>query len=32
MAREPLITTRFDATSTADDVVRGLDLHGRQAS
>lgn len=31
MAREPLITTRFDATSTADDVVRGLDLHGRQA-
>ena len=31
MAREPLITTRFDATNTADDVVRGVDLHGRQA-
>ena len=30
MAHEPLITTRFDATSTADDVVRGVDLHGRQ--
>ncbi len=31
MAHESLITTRFDATSTADDVVRGVDLQGRQA-
>ena len=30
MAHERLITTRFDATSTADDIVRGVDLHGRQ--
>ncbi|MDT7705389.1 MAG: hypothetical protein QOG20_996 [Pseudonocardiales bacterium] len=30
-AHEPLITTRFNATSTADDVVRGVDLQGRQA-
>ena len=27
----PLITTRFDATSTADDVVRGVDLSGLRA-
>ncbi len=27
----PLITTRFDATSTADEVVDGVDLHGRRA-
>ena len=27
----PLITTRFDATSTADDVVEGLDLSGKRA-
>ncbi len=27
----PLITTRFDATSTSDDVVAGLDLSGRRA-
>lgn len=26
-----LITTPFDAGSTADDVVEGVDLHGRQA-
>lgn len=26
-----MITTRFDGTSTADDVVRGVDLTGRQA-
>lgn len=25
-----LITTPFDASSTADDVVEGMDLHGRQ--
>ena len=25
-----LITTAFDASSTADDVVEGMDLHGRQ--
>jgi NAD(P)-dependent dehydrogenase (short-subunit alcohol dehydrogenase family) len=31
MAQESLITTRFDATSTAADVVRGADLRGRQA-
>jgi len=31
MVPVPLITTRFDATSTGDDVVRGVDLHGRQA-
>jgi len=28
---EPLITTRFDATSTADDVVAGMDLSGLRA-
>ena len=28
---EPLITTRFDATSTADDVVAGVDLSGIRA-
>lgn len=27
----PLITTRFDATSTADDIVAGLDLGGVRA-
>src|ERR1700691_4064252 len=27
----PLITTRFDATSTADDVVAGVDLSGLRA-
>jgi NAD(P)-dependent dehydrogenase (short-subunit alcohol dehydrogenase family) len=27
----PLITTRFDATSTADDVVAGMDLSGVRA-
>src|SRR3954470_2581305 len=27
----PLITTRFDATSTADEVVEGLDLTGVRA-
>ncbi len=27
----PLITTRFDATSTADEVVDGVDLDGRRA-
>jgi NAD(P)-dependent dehydrogenase (short-subunit alcohol dehydrogenase family) len=26
-----LITTRFDASSTADDVVEGIDLHGTKA-
>ncbi|MDT0263635.1 hypothetical protein [Jatrophihabitans lederbergiae] len=31
MAQESLIVTRFDATSTAADVVRGADLRGRQA-
>ncbi len=31
MAGAPLITTRFDATSTADDVIRGVDLEGRHA-
>ena len=31
MAQATLITTRFDATSTAADVVRGADLRGRQA-
>jgi NAD(P)-dependent dehydrogenase (short-subunit alcohol dehydrogenase family) len=30
-ARSPLITTRFDATSTADDVVAGVDLSGVRA-
>ena len=30
-ADSPLITTRFDATSTADDVVAGLDLTGVRA-
>jgi NAD(P)-dependent dehydrogenase (short-subunit alcohol dehydrogenase family) len=29
--RDPLITTRFDATSTADDVVAGIDLSGLRA-
>jgi NAD(P)-dependent dehydrogenase (short-subunit alcohol dehydrogenase family) len=28
---DPLITTRFDATSTADDVVAGIDLSGVRA-
>jgi NAD(P)-dependent dehydrogenase (short-subunit alcohol dehydrogenase family) len=28
---DPLITTRFDATSTADDVVAGVDLSGVRA-
>jgi len=28
---DPLITTRFDATSTADDVVAGVDLAGIRA-
>lgn len=28
---DPTITTRFDATSTAADVVRGVDLSGRHA-
>jgi NAD(P)-dependent dehydrogenase (short-subunit alcohol dehydrogenase family) len=28
---DPLITTRFDATSTADDVVAGMDLSGIRA-
>jgi len=28
---QPLITTRFDATSTADDVVAGVDLSGLRA-
>jgi len=31
VASESLITTRFDGTSTADDVVRGVSLEGRQA-
>jgi len=31
MAPTSLITTRFDATSTAADVVRGVDLSGRHA-
>lgn len=31
MSQESLITTPFDATSTAADVVRGADLRGRQA-
>lgn len=30
-ARAPLITTRFDATSTADEVVAGVDLGGVRA-
>jgi len=30
-ANSPLITTRFDATSTADDVVAGVDLSGVRA-
>ncbi len=30
-ADSPLITTRFDATSTADDVVAGMDLGGVRA-
>ncbi len=29
--REALITTQFDATSTAEDVVTGLDLSGVRA-
>jgi len=31
MAPTPLITTRFDATSTAVEVVHGVDLSGRRA-
>ncbi len=31
LEHEPLITTRFDATSTADDVVAGMDLSGLRA-
>jgi len=31
MAPRSLITTRFDATSTAEDVVRGADLSGQYA-
>ncbi len=31
MMQEPLITTGFDATSTAADVVAGVDLSGRNA-
>jgi len=31
MAADPLITTGFSATSTADDVVRGVDLDGQRA-
>ena len=31
MAERPLITTRFDASSTADDVVAGHDLAGLRA-
>ncbi len=30
-ANQPLITTRFDGTSTADDVVAGVDLTGVRA-
>jgi len=30
-AHDPLITTRFDATSTADDVVAGVELAGLRA-
>jgi NAD(P)-dependent dehydrogenase (short-subunit alcohol dehydrogenase family) len=30
-ANSPLITTRFDSTSTADDVVAGVDLSGFRA-
>ena len=30
-AHDPLITTRFDAASTADDVVAGVDLSGVRA-
>ncbi len=29
MGQRSLITTRFDAASTADDVARGVDLRGR---
>ncbi len=30
-ANTPLITTRFDATSTSEDVVRDVDLSGVRA-
>ncbi|WP_067902781.1 SDR family NAD(P)-dependent oxidoreductase [Nocardia vaccinii] len=31
MTRDPLITTRFDGSSTADDVAAGVDLRGLRA-
>jgi NAD(P)-dependent dehydrogenase (short-subunit alcohol dehydrogenase family) len=31
MIQRPLITTRFDGSSTADEVVAGVDLHGLRA-
>jgi NAD(P)-dependent dehydrogenase (short-subunit alcohol dehydrogenase family) len=31
MTQRPLITTRFDASSTAEEVIAGIDLHGLRA-
>ena len=31
MTQRPLITTRFDGSSTAEDVIAGVDLHGLRA-
>jgi NAD(P)-dependent dehydrogenase (short-subunit alcohol dehydrogenase family) len=31
MTQRPLITTRFDGSSTADEVIGGIDLHGLRA-
>jgi NAD(P)-dependent dehydrogenase (short-subunit alcohol dehydrogenase family) len=31
MTQHPLITTRFDGSSTAEEVIDGVDLHGLQA-
>jgi NAD(P)-dependent dehydrogenase (short-subunit alcohol dehydrogenase family) len=31
MTRRPLITTRFDGSSTAEEVIAGVDLHGLRA-
>jgi NAD(P)-dependent dehydrogenase (short-subunit alcohol dehydrogenase family) len=31
MTERPLITTRFDASSTAEEVIAGIDLHGLRA-
>ena len=31
MTQRPLITTRFDGSSTAEEVIAGVDLHGLRA-